>query len=509
MSRGLLAVSWLLVGCTSVGGSSAIGAETFCAPEACGDDVAIEGEFELGLTEPPQLFTFRVCDGPTCTTVRVDPQRGTALDDASLSLGPSAAGSSVWRFRGVIALPRGSVNEGDVATVEVRVGDSPVIGSGVTQPLHVAPYADTGCNAGKSACRQALGGKVMGCGRPECVSGETKTEDCEKPGQHRTRLCSAACAWNEWSACAEWEDVTPPDGLKARTDEIAVCTGHEVFIGGGATAPDPVRLRDAWSFDLDTRTWIAWPLMPGHAWCGDGAALDGVVYALCDGEPFELASDGWKALPSPPAGVIDGMQSSTMVVESPSTHEILFVARLADAAAAYAPATRTWRSVAAPPMRADDCIAWASVDGRAACMTGKQPALQLYDALESAWHVVDLPTTRLVATSLHGGPLAWTVSGDALLRAMSYDAAALSWNTSSPVLPTLLALPTVSGVASGRAMAWSNKEGTPGIVSDGAGGFRALPQAARPSNNAVVIPCGDRSFVWSGSERRGAIVAVE
>jgi len=264
-----------------------------------------------------------------------------------------------------------------------------------------------------------------------------------------------------------WQ-VLPGDPGPETTFASVVWTGSALLVWGGETDADATVTDRGTAFDPSTQTWtelLKGPLAPraGHA-----AVWTGTEMVVCCG------------------------QSQT---SEPS-------------AAAYDPADRTWRSLAAPPI---DSVYGAAVwTGSEMLVVGgaDNEAAAAYDPSSDTWRLLADPPGLIerdpdaawTGTQL----LVWPRSVFTRAPGMAYDPATDRWTTLPP-LPDDLAIDGASMVWTGdEVLVWGPETGGDRVIgarlSPGDGIWRALASTPLPSFTPHDGTQASTSTVWTGRE---------
>lgn len=206
----------------------------------------------------------------------------------------------------------------------------------------------------------------------ECTAGATESTACVWDAKPKTRTCSAACAWGAWTECAKpqgWRTIASSQGagITARFGHEAFWTGKEMLVFGGSSGGGPIV--SSWgAYDPSLNTWRKLPAPPASIAPGlDGPAKpvlgDDVLFVSFSlgGAIFDLKTETWSDVPSATASTPLEKRGPAVVVWSAATKEFILwgggrnncPCSLADGAA-YAPATKTWRKLAASPLAPRD-----------------------------------------------------------------------------------------------------------------------------------------------------------
>ena len=280
-----------------------------------------------------------------------------------------------------------------------------------------------------------------------------------------------AAAYNP--ATGAWRRLPRPPKTEAYCYRSAAWTGREMLVWGcGQVAYDPAA--NAWHRLPAAPTgegiavWTGRELIGwGGGCCGD--AWDG-------GSAFDPASGSWRTLPrSPlapnqrPLGAWTGSELLLVVSGIQAVDGKPAPSSLARAAA-YDPATKTWRRLPSPPLsglRSGSAAAW---DGRELIVFGAgadRRSVLAYSPMTNHW--------RLLARSpylLSNAQAFWTGSrllvwgGSESARALSYDPATNRWKV----------LPPAPLHGSGQAAVWTGRRL---LVWNGDGGAALTPPRER------------------------------
>jgi N-acetylneuraminic acid mutarotase len=242
-------------------------------------------------------------------------------------------------------------------------------------------------------------------------------------------------------ASRSWQRLTPPEPTGTSMGESAAWSGRELLIWGPGTrlAFDPAanrwrqlphppsKIHDAaglvvWS----GRELIGW----GGGCCGD---------AFSDGAAYNPRTNSWRRLPtSPLAGSQHPIGAWTgrellVLVGNLNPDGKPWPARLARAAA-YNPATNSWRRIAPAPQGPTDASAvW---NGRELLVVGGRGPFLAYSPRANRWRrLSSMPSSRFGATAVWTGKRLVLVGGRTspegplARRVLSYDAAGNRWTT--------------------------------------------------------------------------------
>lgn len=191
-----------------------------------------------------------------------------------------------------------------------------------------------------------------------------------------------------------WRDVPAVPGPD-RTAPRVVWTGAQVLVVGGWTGEAANSAADGWLLDLDTQEWREIPPAPEAplwdptaVWTGEelilwGGARPGDAHGLGEwpvrGSAYRPDQDRWRVISEAPVDDVyfsDGLWTGREVVVWGSHHppgqQLISEAGLAFAAA-YDPATDTWRVLPAPPLE-NPAAAAAVWTGSQIVLWGQPPA---------------------------------------------------------------------------------------------------------------------------------------
>lgn len=290
-----------------------------------------------------------------------------------------------------------------------------------------------------------------------------------------------------------------PAGVLGRVAHSAVWTQREMIVWGGFSARGS--LRDGAAYDPQRNEWRVLskaPLAPreGHvaAWTGTRmivwggtSTFEGSFYA--DGASYDPETDSWALLPPAPAGfrgrqgAISAWSTTTdeLIVWGGSTADV----EAAEDGAAYAPAKKTWRS-----------IAKSMVEGR----SGGAPI----------WN-----GTKLI---FYGGSQCASSIALYCVDGAMYEPVDDRWTTTPPAPKSAFNGPDGhAGVATGKGNAlaafWGGEQSgvspavyasTGAAYDDATATWRSIEQpeasalARAPRGRMVAFSANDRFFVWGG-----------
>lgn len=300
---------------------------------------------------------------------------------------------------------------------------------------------------------------------------------------------SSAPSLHPRAPVARWR-VLPPAPIRVDADLTSVWTGKELIVSGVCCAARDGSFLDAHNvaaaYDPVTRAWRrlaprrwdnADPTARAAVWTGK----EMVVWGAFKATAFDPRADRWRALPQPPSGQGIAAWTGREVIGwgggccgdawsggsayDPSTNawrtlarsplapeqsplgawtgrELILVVSGLDTdgrpypasfarAAAYDPATDTWRRIARPPARRFGGIAvW---DGRELLVVGGSRVGLAYDPATNSWReLAPMPSTRFGARAVWTGKrlLVWgSANGSIPVRVLAYDPKLNRWST--------------------------------------------------------------------------------
>ena len=217
---------------------------------------------------------------------------------------------------------------------------------------HCAHKPGTVCDAGSCNCP---GGDTY-CGPGQCIDTDTDPANCGSCGHE----CFGACVDGE---CADpWEPVASDGAPSPRARHVAVWTGSEMIVWGGASSTaGSSSLGDGGVYSLDTYEWtpvssVNAPAPRQYAtavWTGDRMIVWGGLYDATyynDGGVFDPATNTWEAMSTvaAPSGRVfhSAVWTGTEMIVwggSDDTGEQL------PSGGRYNPTTDTWTPTAAVP----------------------------------------------------------------------------------------------------------------------------------------------------------------
>ncbi len=260
-------------------------------------------------------------------------------------------------------------------------------------PLTVGPAADSGAWTGRELvvwAKSATGDEALGAALDAASGTWRLLPPLGAPGGHRAVWSgSVVVVWGglgEGASAAyepeshTWRPIAPAP-IPRRVDHAMVWTGRRVLVWGGRSEAGNEPYADGASYDPQSDRWARLPAASIAArsshtavwtgksvivWGGIGGGRDGRPFYLADGAAYDPPGRRWQRLPPPPrsiAGRSDQVATWTgreMVVwggwrETPSGSATYF-----SDGAAYDPARRRWRTIAASPLapRASSTAVW-------------------------------------------------------------------------------------------------------------------------------------------------------
>jgi N-acetylneuraminic acid mutarotase len=255
-----------------------------------------------------------------------------------------------------------------------------------------------------------------------------------------TKATEVAAAYDP--AAESWRRLATPPRMDGPCGRSAAWTGTEMLVWGcfGKAA----------AFNPKTNRWRTLPQAPtgqgitawtGRELIGWGGGCCGDAWS--DGSAYDPATDTWRRLTRSP------LAPSQQPIGAWTGHElVLFVAGINAVedkpyptslarAAAYDPATDTWRRIASPPLPIEGTAVW---NGSEILVTGRGRTALAYDPATNRWHrLTSLPAARIVETTVWTGSrlLLWGPADAATsnpVHGFAYDPSDDRWST-LPAMP--------------------------------------------------------------------------
>jgi hypothetical protein len=487
-----------------------------CPSYPCNDFVEFYGATSIPLAVLDGA-RITICHDATCVRAEsagfadagADTARGFVIPaplGGNFVLTPTDKGVNV---NGRAQVPPRTVHAGDTWSfrVEVDGAATPLIDLTLHPKYTPVFLYDIGCN---TACQSADLGDLFGCGSrdADCVPGVIERDASCAPGNAKTRVCTEACAWSEWSACGAWRPMaTPPKEFRPRGVPGTTWARDRFVVLGGSDGPTP--LLDGALYDPVADAWTMLPAAPfGRLGRSLATAEDGTIFLVSDQGPVQLslATDPptWSKLPTPtvlfPTSTPEPMGSGFL----PASREVMFFAcpfvTGAHEAIAYSLDKGTWRELPSLGKARDMCDAYP-VQGSVA-FTGVKGALSIFDGAIDGWRSSSLPADTLGLT--RGAPLFGVAFGERVAaQAFVFDLPSLVW---SPVPPPPFELGGQSVAASaigtnaGRLIVWGTNHRPVGAVFDPvASRWSRLPDGGPTARTHMqTLWTGKETIVWGG-----------
>ena len=321
--------------------------------------------------------------------------------------------------------------------------------------------------------------------------------------------CGGGPEGSRGAATPTWQAL-PAAPIRVDANLESVWTGKELIISGVRSGPDGTFIDStnvAAAYNPVSRTWRRLtPAPPMQNYCHRDVAWIGSEMLLwgCELAALNPKGDSWKSLPKAPTG--EGIIAWT-------GHELLgwgggCCGDAWDGGSAYDPAANTWRTLARTPLAPSQgpVGAWTGrelvlfVDGidpaSGKPWPGRYARAAAYDPATDTWRRIAPPPSTHGTAAWDGREVLVAGAGAHARSALAYDPATNRWRRLSP-LPA--GVPNAHAFWTGhRLLVWGGAESARAVAYDPrADRWSTLPRAPVLGPEQTVVWTGRQLIVWS------------